>query len=96
MTIGWHISTEQSVGYPWPESLKTTEVPSFCVIDLTQNRTKDTNMEENAETTVVSDNCDECGQTIWYDPDDESSVYCDDEDLAVEHECDPDEWEDED
>lgn len=53
-------------------------------------------MEENAETTVVSDNCDECGQTIWYDADGGSGVYCEDEDLAVEHECDPDEWEDED
>lgn len=53
-------------------------------------------MEENAETTVVSDNCDECGQTIWYDPNNSFEPYSDDEDLSVEHECDPDEWEDED
>lgn len=47
-------------------------------------------MDETNETNVVSDECDECGQTIWYDANDESAVYCDDEDLAVEHECDYD------
>lgn len=51
--------------------------------------------EVNPENGAVSDTCDNCGETVWYDPNDENGVSCDDSDLAVEHECDEDEDEEE-
>ena len=52
-------------------------------------------MFEESENGAVSDTCDDCGETIWYDPEDDSGVYCDTDDLSVEHECDPDEEDEE-
>lgn len=48
------------------------------------------------ESKAVQDECGECSATVWYDPNDPSGVTCEDEDLAVEHECDLDYEEDED
>lgn len=43
--------------------------------------------EQETEVSVVSDTCDDCSEKVWYDANDPGSVYCDDEDLSVEHEC---------
>lgn len=52
-------------------------------------------MDETTEENVVSDNCEDCDEIIWYDANAAVVLYCDDEDLSIEHECDIDYEDDE-